>query len=185
MSEFKIDDIVGITEYIKSLDIYDQFDKITVNHITEPTPMGRRATSIEIRIESDDRLVFIHTERRSFTSPTIDLNHYFDRDVKNLSASILFGRKLIECIETFDRFSVVDSDRLNLVIAEDQNARYVLRVYLNDEDIAVAAVVAKFKFSHGTFNSSHEFKIKSAVKIEQLKEVLESFEKLKNSIVFN
>ena len=47
MLEFKIDDISGITEYIKSLDIYDQFDKIIVNHITEHTPMGRRATSIE------------------------------------------------------------------------------------------------------------------------------------------
>lgn len=185
MPEFKIDEIVGIAEYIKSLDIYDQFGEIIVDQITEPTPMGRRTTSIEIQIKADDRLIFIHTERLSFVNPMIKLDHFFEQEVKDLSASVLFGRKMIECIDTFDRFSVVDSDRVNLVIAKNKTMKYVLRVYLNDDEVAVANVSAKFKFEHDTFNSSHEFKTKSAVKIDQLKEVLDSFEKLKNSIVLD
>lgn len=182
MPAFNIDDIVGIAEYIKSLDIYDQFDEIIVIPLVKNDPMRRKHDSIEIRIKSDDRLIFIHTERLSFVNPMIDLNHYFDRDVKYLSASVLFGRKLVECIDTFDRFSIVDSDLVNLVIAENKTAKYVLRVYLNDDETAVANVSAKFKFEHGTFNSSHEFKTKSSVKIEELKEVVDSFEKLKNTI---
>lgn len=182
MSEFKIYDIVGITEYIKSLDIYSQFNEIIIIPLVNNDPMRRKHDSIEIQIKCDDRLIFIHTERMSFVNPMINLNHYFDRDVKYLSASVLFGRKLVECIDTFDRFSIVDSDRVNLVIAENERSKYVLRVYLNDDEIAVATVLAKFKFSHDSFDSSHEFKSKSAVKIEELKDVLEKFEKLKKSI---
>lgn len=186
MPAFKIDDIVGITEYIKSLDVYSQFDEIIVIPLVNNDPMRRKHDSIEIRIKSDDRLIFIHTERLSFVNPMINLNHYFDRDVKYLSASVLFGRKLVECVDEFDRFNVVECvECVNLVIAENNNAKHVLRVYLNDDEIAVADVSAKFKFEHDTFDSSHKFKSKSAVKIEQLKEVLDSFEKLKNSIVLD
>ena len=185
MPAFNINDIVGITEYIKSLDIYDQFDEIIVIPLVNNDPMRRKHDSIEIRIKSDDRLIFIHTERLSFVNPMINLDHYFDRDVKYLSASVLFGRKLVECIDTFDRFSIVDSDLVNLVIAKNKTAKYVLRVYLNDDEIAVANISDKFEFDHDTFNSSHEFKTKSAVKIDQLKDVLDSFEKLKNSIVLD
>ena len=92
---------------------------------------------------------------------------------------------MIECIDTFDTFSIIDCGLVNLVIAENKHSKYVLRVYLNDEEIAVASISAEFKFVHETFNSSHEFKSKSAVKIEQLKEVLDSFEKLKNSILLD
>lgn len=183
MSEFKIDDIVGITEYIKSLDIYSQFNEIIIIPLVNNDPMRRKHDSIEIRIKSDDRLIFIHTERLSFVNLMINLDHYFDRDVKYLSASVLFGRKLVGSIDTFDRYSVVECvECVNSVIAENERSKYVLRVYLNDDEIAVATVSAKFKFSHDSFDSSHEFKSKSAVKIEELKDVLEKFEKLKKSI---
>lgn len=185
MSEFKIDEIVGIAEYIKSLDIYNQFDEIIVDQITQDTVMGRRPIEVEVKIVALGNIFYTHTEQRLFTEPNVSFDHFFEQEVKDLSASVLFGRKLVECIDTFDRFSIVDSDHVNLVIAENKIAKYVLRVYLNDDDIAVANVSAKFKFEHDTFNSSHEFKTKSAVKIDQLKEVLDSFEKLKKSIVLD
>lgn len=185
MSEFKIDEIVGIAEYIKSLDIYDQFDEIIVDQITQDTVMGRRPIEVEVKIVALGNIFYTHTEQRLFTEPNVSFDHFFEQEVKDLSASVLFGRKLIECIDTFDKFSVVDSDRVNLVIVKNKIAKYVLRVYLNDDEVAVANVSAKFKFEHDTFNSSHEFKTKSAIKIEQLKEVLDSFEKLKKSIVLD
>ena len=182
MTEFHIEDTEGIINYIKSLDIYSQFDEIIAIPITENTQTSRTTVSIEIRIKSDDRLFFIYTDRRPFTSPTINLSDRFEREIKYLSASILFGRKLVECIDAFSRFNVVDSDRVNLVIAENKTSKYVLQVYLNDEEIAVAKVSAKFKFGHDSFRSYHEFKSESAVEIERLKDLLQSFEKLKSSI---
>lgn len=185
MPEFKIDEIFGIAEYIKSLDIYSQFDEIIVNQISQYTVMGSRPSEVEVKIVACDKTFYTHTERRLFTEPNVSFDHFFEQEVKDLSASVLFGRKLVECIDTFDRFSIVDSDLVNLVITENKTAKYVLRVYLNDDEVAVANVSAKFKFDHDTFNSSHEFKTKSAIKIEQLKEVLDSFEKLKKSIVLD
>lgn len=182
MPEFKVDEIVGIAEYIKSLDIYDQFDEIIVDQITQDTVMGRRPIEVEVKIVALGNIFYTHTEQRLFTEPNVSFDHFFEQEVKDLSASVLFGRKMIECIDTFDRFSVVDSDRVNLVIAKNKTMKYVLRVYLNDDEVAVANVSAKFKFSHDSFNSSHEFKTKSAIKIEELKEVVDSFEKLKNTI---
>lgn len=185
MLEFKIDEIVGIAEYIKSLDIYDQFDEIIVNQITQDTVMGRRPIEVEVKIVALGKIFYTHTEQRLFTEPNVSFDYFFEQEVKDLSASVLFGRKMIECIDTFDRFSVVDSDRVNLVIAKNKTVKYVLRVYLNDDEVAVANVSAKFNFEHDTFNSSHEFKTRSVIKIEQLKEVLDSFEKLKKSIVLD
>ena len=185
MPEFKIDEIVGIAEYIKSLDIYDQFDEIIVDQITQDTVMGRRPIEVEVKIVALCNIFYTHTEQRLFTEPNVSFDHFFEQEVKDLSASVLFGRKLVECIDEFDKFSIVDSDHANLVIAKNKTVKYVLRVYLNDDEIAVANVSAKFKFEHDTFNSSHEFKTKSSVKIDQLKEVLDSFEKLKKSIVLD
>ena len=186
MPEFKIDEIVGIAEYIKSLDIYDQFDEIIVDQITQDTVMGRHPIEVEVKIVALGNIFYTHTEQRLFTEPNVSFDHFFEQEVKDLSASVLFGRKLIEYVDEFDRFSVVECvECMNLVVAENKNAKYVLRVYLNNKEIAVANVSAKFKFEHDTFNSSHEFKTKSAIKIDQLKEVVDSFEKLKNSIVLD
>lgn len=182
MPEFKIDDIVGITEYIKSLDIYTQFDEIIVISIPTNDPMRQRFDSIEIRIKADDRLIFVHTERRLFTDPVIRLDHYFEKEVKYLSASVIFGRNLVHCIDGASKYTISDSNTMNLVVAENKTAKYVLRVYLNDDEIAVANVRAKFKFDHDTFSSTHEFAAKKPIEIEELKEVVDSFEKLKNTI---
>ena len=185
MKQFDVNDADDVVEYLKSLDVCNQFDEIIAIPITENTQTSCTTVSIEIRIKSDDRLFFIYTDRRPFASPTINLSDRFEREIKYLSASILFGRKLIECIDAFSRFNVVDSDRVNLVIAENKTSKYVLQVYLNDEEIAVAKVSAKFKFGHDSFRSYHEFKSEAAVEIEGLKDLLQSFEKLKRSILLD
>lgn len=182
MSEFKIDDIVGIAEYIKSLDIYDQFDEIIVDQITQDTVTGRRPIEVEVKIVALGNIFYTRTEQRLFTEPNVSFDHFFEQEVKDLSASVMIGRKLVECIDEFDKFSIVDSDHVNLVIAENKTAKYVLRVYLNDDEIAVANVRAKFKFNHDTFSSTHEFAAMKPIEIEELKEVVDSFEKLKNTI---
>lgn len=182
MKEFKIDDIAGIINYVKSLDIYDQFDEIIVTTIMKYTSMGSRPDSIKISIKVDDQLAFTHIEQRSFTEPMINLDHYFEKDVKCLSASVVFGRNLVHCIDDFSSYQIIDGGRMRSVIAENETTKYTLQVYLNDEEIAVAKVSAKFKLDHDAFESSHEFKAKKPIKIEELKEVINSFEKLKNSI---
>lgn len=182
MPKFQIEDTEGIINYIKSLDIYTQFDEIFVIPIPTNDPMCQKFNSVEISIKADDRLIFVHTERRLFTDPVIDLDHYFEREIKHLSALVIFGRNLIHCLDDFSSFDIIDCDPVNLVIAENKTAKYVLRVYLNDDEIAVANVRAKFKFNHDTFTSTHEFAAKKPIEIEELKEVVDSFEKLKNSI---
>ena len=182
MKEFEIDDIAGIINYIKSLDIYTQFDEITITPILTNDLTRQRFDAIEIGIKADNRLIFVHTERRLFTEPMINLDHYFEKDVKDLSSSVIFGRSLIHCIDDFDRYTIIDDSRSKLVVAENETTKYVLQVYLNDEEIAFAKVSVKFKFDHDAFESTHEFAAKKSIKIEELKETINSFEKLKNSI---
>lgn len=50
MPKFKIDDTEGIINYIKSLDIYSQFDEIIVNQISQYTVMGSRPSEVEVKI---------------------------------------------------------------------------------------------------------------------------------------
>lgn len=185
MPKFQIEDTEGIINYVKSLDIYTQFDEIFVIPIPTNDPMCQKFNSVEIRIKSDDRLIFVHTERRLFTDPVIDLDHYFEREIKYLSASVIFGRNLVHCIDGASKYTISDSNTMNLVAVEDEAAKYSLRVYLNDDEIAVANVRAKFKFDHDTFSSTHEFAAKKPIEIEELKEVVDSFEKLKNTIHLN
>lgn len=182
MRSFNIDDISGIINYVKSLDIYEQFDEIIISTIMQYTPMGSRPDSIKISIKVDDQLILTHIEKRLFTEPMINLDHYFEKDVKDLSASVIFGRSLIHCIDDFSSYQIIDSDRTKLVIAQNETTKYALQVYLNYEEIAFAKVSAKFKFDHDAFESTQEFAAKKSIKIEELKETINSFEKLKNSI---
>ena len=182
MQSFNIDDITSIINYVKSLDIYDQFDEIIITTIMQYTPMGSRPDSIKISIKVDDQLIFTHIEQRLFTEPMIRFDYHFEEAVKSLSSSVIFGRSLIHCIDDFDRYTIIDDSRSKLVVAENETTKYVLQVYLNDEEIAFAKVSAKFKFDHDAFESAHKFASKKSIKIEELKETINSFEKLKNSI---
>lgn len=182
MKEFKINDTECIINYIRSLDIYSQFDEIIVIPIPTNDPMRQRFDSIEIRIKVDDRLIFVHTERRLFTDRVINLDRYFDREIKYLSASVIFGRNLVHCIDGASKYTISDSNTMNLVVVEDEAAKYSLRVRLDDREIAVANVSAKYEFDHNEFMSAHEFATNKPIEIEELSEVVRSFEKLKNAI---
>lgn len=182
MPKFQIEDTEGIINYIKSLDIYTQFDEIIVIPIPTNDPMCQKFNSVEIRIKADDRLIFVHTERRLFTDPVIDLDHYFERDIKYLSASVIFGRNLVHCIDSASKYTISDSNTMNLVVVEDETAKYSLRVRLDDREIAIANFRAKFEFDHCTFRSAHEFATNKAIEIEELSDAVRSFEKLKNAI---
>lgn len=182
MHSFKIDDIAGIINYVKSLDIYDQFDEITITPILTNDLTRSRPDSIEIGIKVDDQLIFTHIEQRLFTEPMIRFDYHFEEAVKSLSASVIFGRSLIHCIDDFSSYQIIDNSRSKLVIAQNETTKYALQVYLNDEEIAFAKVSAKFKFDHDAFESAHKFASKKSIKIEELKETIDSFEKLKNSI---
>ena len=182
MHSFKIDDIAGIINYIKSLDIYTQFDEITITPILTNDLTRQIFDAIEIGIKVDDQLIFTHIEQRLFTEPMIRFDYHFEEAVKSLSSSVIFGRSLIHCIDDFDRYTIIDDSRSKLVVAENETTKYVLQVYLNDEEIAFAKVSVKFKFDHDAFESTHEFATKKSIKIEELKETINSFEKLKNSI---
>ena len=182
MQSFNIEDIAGIINCIKSLDIYDQFDEIIVTTIMQSTPMGSRPDSIKISIKVDDQLILTHIEQRLFKEPKIRFDYHFEEAVKSLSSSVIFGRSLVHCIDDFSSYQIIDNSRSKLVIAQNETIKYALQVYLNDKEIAVANVLAKFKFDRDAFESTHEFKTKSSIEIEELKDVIESFEKLKNNI---
>ena len=182
MQSFNIEDIAGIINYVKSLDIYDQFDEIIITTIMQYTPMGSRPDSIKISIKVDDQLILTHIEQRLFTEPKIRFDYHFEEAVKSLSSSVIFGRSLVHCIDDFSSYQIIDNSRSKLVIAQNETTKYALQVYLNDEEIAFAKVSAKFKFDHDAFESAHEFASKKSIKIEELKETIDSFEKLKNSI---
>lgn len=182
MQSFNIEDIAGIINCIKSLDIYTQFDEITITPILTNDLTRQRFDAIEIGIKADNRLIFVHTERRLFTEPKINLDHYFEQEIKYLSASVIFGRNLVNCVEDFDSYQIIDSDRIKLVIAKNETAKYALQVYLNDNEIAVANVLAKFKFDRDAFVSTHEFAAKKPIDIEELRDAVRSFEKLKNNL---
>ena len=182
MKKFEIDDIAGIINYIKSLDVYTQFDEIIITPIFTNDPTRQRFDSIKISIKVDDQLIFTHIEQHLFTEPKIRFDYHFEEAVKSLSSSVIFGRSLVHCIDDFSSYQIIDNSRSKLVIAQNETTKYALQVYLNDEEIAFAKVSAKFKFDHDAFESAHEFASKKSIKIEELKETIDSFEKLKNSI---
>lgn len=186
MLEFKIDDIAGITEYIKSLDIYDQFDEIIVNQISQYTVMGKRPIEVEIKFFANDKLVYTHTERRLFTEPVVQFNHYFEDTVKELSTAIIFGRSLAADVgESLDFMIFIDEFSSNLAVVKTLDSQYTLRLNQNSENATVASVLARYEIDCGDYTAWHEFKTKHAVKLDELKSVVEKFKSLREQIVQN
>ena len=170
MPAFNIDDIVGITEYIKSLDIYSQFDEIIVNQITQYTVMGRRPIEVEVKIVA-------------FTEPNVSFDHFFEQEVKDLSASIMFGRKLVEETEELNEFTLFSEGRSSgLVVSKTLDSQYNLYVNRDADDIVKASVLARYEFDCGDFTARHEFNTKRTIELDTLKSVLEYFKSLRDKI---
>ena len=183
MPEFKIDDIVGITEYIKSLDIYSQFDKIIVNQITQYTVMGRRPSAVEVKIVACDKTFYTHTRQRLFTEPNVSFDHFFEQELKDLSASVMLGRKLVDEVEELTDFTIFNEGYSSgLVISKTLNSQYNLYVNRDADDIVKASVLARYELNCGDFTTRHEFKTKRVIEIDRLKIVLEHFKSLRDKI---
>lgn len=186
MPEYKIDDIVGIAEYIKSLDIYSQFDEIIVNQITQYTVMGRRPIEVEVKIIACDKTFYTHTERRLFTEPNVSFDHFFEQEVKDLSASIMFGRKLVEETEELNEFTLFSEGHSSgLVVSKTLDSQYNLYVNRDADDIVKASVLARYEFGCDDFTARHEFKTNRAIEIDELKIAVEKFKALREQIVQN
>lgn len=183
MPAFSIDDIVGITEYIKSLDIYSQFDKIIVNQITQYTVMGRRPIEVEVKIVACDKTFYTHTEQRLFTEPNVMFGHFFEKEVKDLSASVMLGRKLVDEVEELTDFTIFSEGYSSgLVISKTLDSQYNLYVNRDSDDALSVSVRAKYELNYGDFNAQHEFKTKRVIEIDRLKSVLEHFKSLRDKI---
>ncbi len=182
MSEFKIEDTDSIKDYVRSLDIYDQFDEIVVNVVAQYTVVGRRPATVEIQIIADEYILYSHTEKRLFEDPIVEFDHYFENDIRLLSATLVFARNLISETEELQKYHIELNDSYNLVIAKALNTSHVLRVSLNKDDDAVANVRVITTIEHEDFDSIHQFQTKSVIKLEELKSVLESFRSLREEL---
>ena len=183
MPAFKIDDIVGIAEYIKSLDIYSQFDEIIVNQITQSTVTGRRPIEVEVKIVACDKTFYTHTEQRLFTEPNVSFDHFFGQEVKDLSASVTLGRKLVDEVEDLTEFTIFDERYSSgLVISKTLDSQYNLYVNRSSDDALTVSVLARYELNYGDFNVQHEFKTKRVIEIDRLKSVLEHFRSLRDKI---
>ena len=184
MPEFNIEDTEGIKEYVRSLDVYKQFDEVIVDQILQYTVMGKRPIEVEIKFFANDKLVYTHTERRLFTEPVVRFDHYFEDTVKDLSAAIIFGCSLAVEVDELENFMIfMDEFSSNLAVVKTADSQYTLRLNRNSENVTVASVSARYEIDCGDFKSSHEFKAKHAVKLNELKSVVEQFKALREQIV--
>ena len=183
MPAFNIDDIVGIAEYIKSLDIYSQFDKVIVNQISQYTVMGSRPSAVEVKIVACDKTFYTHTERRLFTEPNVSFDHFFEQEVKDLSASVMIGRKLVDEVEELTDFTLFSEGQSSgLVVSKTLDSQYNLYVNRGSDDALTVSVLVRYELGCGDFNAQHEFKTKSVIEIDRLKSVLEHFKSLRDKI---
>lgn len=184
MPEFNIEDTKGIKEYVRSLDIYNQFDEIIVDQITHFTADRRRPIEVEIKIFASDKLVYTHTERRLFTEPVVRFDRYFEDTIKDLSTAIIFGCSLaVEVDELEDFMIIMDEFSSNVVVVKTIDSQYTLLLNRNSENITIASVLARYEIDCEDFKFSHEFKTKHAVKLDELKSVVEQFKALREQIV--
>lgn len=184
MPEFNIEDTEGIKDYVKSLDIYNQFDEIIVNRILQYTVMGKRPIEVEIKFFANDRLVYTHTERRLFTEPVVQFNRHFEDTVKDLSAAIIFGCSLAVEVDELKDFTIsINEFSSNLVIVKTPDSQYTLRLNRNSENVTVASVLAKYEIDCDDYTAWHEFKTKHVVELDELKSVVERFKALREQIV--
>lgn len=182
MPTFNIEDLKSIKKYVKSLDRYNGFDEIVVNHLYQYTAINRRPKGIEIKIFVDDLIVYTLVKKRSFTNLTVALDYYFEKEMKILSAATRFGRELLEEVEDLDSFLIVDNDAdySKFVIADTSDLRYCLHVKLSFNEVAIASVTIQDRSNRENFEICQEFNTKHTIRIDELKDVLERFRSMRD-----
>lgn len=183
MPEFNIEDTEGIKEYVRSLDVYKQFDEVIVDQILQYTVMGKRPIEVEIKIFANDRLFYTHTERRLFTEPIVQFNRYFEKDVKDLSNALVLGRSIVAEVEELTDFTIFSEGYSSgLVVSKTLDSQYNLYVNRDSDDAVTVSVLARYKIDCGTFTAQHDFKTKRVIELDELKSVLEYFKSLRDKI---
>lgn len=179
MTKFQVNDVVSIKEYVKSLDTFEQFDEVIVDLLRRDSIDDKRVHAVRVTIKSLDRVIYRSQHEREFLEPVFGFDKYFEQDIKYLSAAVLFLRKLLETDNSLTDFKIDQKDFWTTVKVSNKTLSYVLDTMISSEEEAVATVKTEFNADHGYLASSHSFRTKSSVKIDELTSVLEELAKAK------
>lgn len=75
MKQFNTSDAEGIKEYIKSLDVYNQFDEIIVDLLRRDSIDDDRIHEVRIKIKSLDRVIYRLQRHRNFLKKSSNLTN--------------------------------------------------------------------------------------------------------------
>ena len=183
MTKFQVNDAVGIKEYIKSLDTFEQFDEVIVDLIRRDSIDDKRVHAVCVTIKCFDRVIYRSQHEREFLEPVFGFDKYFEQDIKYLSAAVLFLRKLQEYDNSLTDFKIDRKDFWTTVKVSNKTLSYVLDAMIDAAGEAVATVETEFNTDNGYLASSHSFRTKSSVKIDELTSVLEELAKAKSYLM--
>ena len=182
MSKFQVNDADGIKEYIKSLDLFDQFDEVFVLPADSDPLDSSRIRVINVIVKSDDREIYEKMFNRDFFEPEVEFNQSFEDEMKALSASVLFGRKLLRLDDSMTEFSVEAGYFYNLVTASDDSTSYELRVSLRANSKPISHVKIEFCADSDLIRSYHTLENKAVIDIEELESVVDESARLKAAL---
>lgn len=188
MLKFQVNDAASIKEYIKSLDLFEQFDEISVDLISGRDPMSEdRIQDAWLEVKSLDKVVYRRKISRNFYEPVFEFSLWFEQDMKYLSAAILFARKLIDLDDTLTDFKIDTKDFWTAVMLytneSSYESLYECNASVNDSNEAVSSIMHKFKSDDDKMTSTHIFETKSVVKIEELESAVNEFVRLKTELI--
>ena len=180
--QFNTSDAEGIIEYIESLDVCNQFDEIIVDLLRRDSIDDNRIHEVRIMIKSLDRVIYRLQHHRNFAEEIFEFSKFFEQDIKFLSAAVLFLRKLKEIDSSLTDFNFEIKDFWVSANVSNEISSYTLNVMLDTNGNAVATVETSFSLDQRLLASKHSFRTKSAIEIEELKEVIEEFSLIKSAI---
>lgn len=184
MTKFQVNDAVGIKEYIKSLDTFEQFDEVSVQPVENRDPMSDgRIQEAWLEVKSLGKVVYRHKISRNFYEPVFEFSSWFEQDMKYLSAAILFARNLLDLDDTLTNFKIDTKDFWTTVMFYTNESSYELlyecNVSVNTSNEAVSSIMHKFKSDEGSMTYTHIFETKSVIKIEELESAVNEFVRLR------
>lgn len=184
MTKFQVNDAVGIKEYIKSLDTFEQFDEVSVQQVENRDPMSDgRIQEAWLEVKSLSKVVYRHKISRNFYEPVFEFSSWFEQDMKYLSAAILFARKLLDLDDTLADFKIDTKDFWTTVMfytnESSYESLYECNVSVNVSNEAVSSIMHKFKSDEGNMTYTHIFETKSVIKIEELESAINEFVRLR------
>lgn len=180
--QFNTSDAEGIVEYIKSLDVCNQFDEIIVDLLRRDSIDDNRIHEVRIMIKSLDRVIYRLQHHRNFAEEIFEFSKFFEQDIKFLSAAVLFVRKLLEIDSSLTDFSFEIKDFWVSANVSNENSSYALNAMLDTNGNAVATVETSFSLDLGLLASEHSFRTKSAIRVEELRDMIEEFNHLKDAV---